>query len=87
MLNEKKISKSGGITIPSHIRREMGIAPGEKVEVQLDGSGDLKLKRIEGSCILCGTHEDLMKVDKVFICYGCGKEVHEALKSRGGEEQ
>lgn len=83
MLNEKKVSKSGGITIPSHLRREMGIAPGEKVEVKSDESGNLVLERVEGSCILCGTHEDLMKVDKVFICYDCGKQVHEALKERG----
>lgn len=83
MLNEKKISRSGGITIPSHIRREMGISPGEKVEVKADESGNLVLERVEGSCILCGTHEDLLKVDKVYICESCGMQVHEALKERG----
>lgn len=83
MLNEKKISRSGGITIPSHLRREMGIAPGEKVEVKADESGNLVLERVEGSCILCGTHENLLKVDKVFICEECGIKVHEALNERG----
>ncbi len=82
MLNQKKVSKSGGITIPSHIRRGLGISAGETLEIK-DENGKLILERVEGSCILCGTHENLMKVDKVFICYDCGKQVHEALKERG----
>lgn len=80
MLNEKKISKSGGVTIPSHIRREIGIAPGEKVEVKTDSSGNLVLERIEGSCLMCQTHDELVKVDGIYICKTCGEKIHAALE-------
>lgn len=83
MLNQKKISKSGSVTIPSHIRRGLGISKGETLEIKSDESGKLILERVEGSCLLCGTHENLMKVDKVYICENCGTKVHEALKERG----
>lgn len=84
MLNEKKVSKSGGITIPSHIRREIGITVGEKVEVKTDKEGNLVLERIEGSCIVCQTHDDLMKVDGIFVCQSCGSKILEKMK--GGNE-
>lgn len=84
MLNEKKISKSGGITIPSHIRREIGIVAGEKVEVKTDEEGNLVLERIDGSCIVCQTHDNLMKVDGIFVCRSCGSKILEKMK--GAEE-
>lgn len=33
MLNEKKISKCGSITIPAHLRRKLGITAGEKKNI------------------------------------------------------
>ena len=71
MLNEKKISKSGSITIPSHIRREYGIESGEKLKIETNNDGDLILKRVVGSCILCSSNENLIKVDDKYICKSC----------------
>lgn len=75
MLNEKKISKSGSITIPSHLRREMGLEAGEKVKIEQDGNGNFFIQRIEGSCIFCGTNEKLAKVRGKFICRSCTEEI------------
>jgi len=85
MLNEKKISKSGAITIPAHLRRLLGITAGEKVELKVDGNGNLGVERIEGSCLLCQRHDDLLKIDGVYICTGCAKKVEQALSERGGK--
>ena len=71
MLNEKKVSKSGSITIPSHIRREFGIESGEKVKIETNNDGDLILKRVVGSCIMCGGNENLIKVEDKYICKSC----------------
>ena len=71
MLNEKKISKSGSITIPSQIRREYGIESGEKLKIDTNDAGDLILKRVVGSCIMCGENENLIKVDDKYICKSC----------------
>jgi len=84
MLNEKKISKSGGITIPAHIRRELGITVGEKVELKVDENGNLGVERIEGSCLLCKTHDSLLKIDGIYICVECAEKVEQALSERGG---
>ncbi len=87
MLNEKKISKSGSITIPAHLRRELGIQSGEKVELKVDKNGNLEVERIEGSCLLCGTHDDLLKVDGIYICTECAEKVTQAFAERGGIEE
>ncbi|AVM69031.1 AbrB family transcriptional regulator [Lachnospiraceae bacterium oral taxon 500] len=75
MMNEKKISKTGSITIPGHLRRELGLTAGEKVKIEKDEAGNFFIQRIEGSCIFCGTNEDLTKVRGKFICAGCAEEV------------
>lgn len=78
MLNEKKISKSGSITIPSHIRREFGIEHGEKVKIDTNKDGDLILKRVVGSCIMCGENEKLIKVNDKYICKSCIDKINGA---------
>lgn len=80
MLNEKKISKSGSITIPSHIRREYGIESGEKVKIDTNKDGDLILKRVIGSCVLCGENENLIKVNDKYICKACIEKINEQIK-------
>ena len=86
MLNEKKISKAGSITIPSHLRRELGLIAGEKVKIEQDEDGNFFIKRIEGSCICCKTNENLVKIQGLFICDDCAKIIRENYKARHGEE-
>ena len=81
MLNEKKVSKSGSITIPSHIRREFGIEHGEKVKIDTNDAGDLILKRVVGSCVLCGSNENLIKVDDKYICKTCRDKINEQSRT------
>ena len=38
MIYEVTISKTGSLTIPAAIRKELGIEPGQKVEQSLDGN-------------------------------------------------
>ena len=78
MLNEKKVSKSGSITIPSHIRREFGIESGEKVKIETNNDGDLILKRVVGYCIMCGGNENLIKVEDKYICKSCIDKINGA---------
>ena len=82
MLNEKKISKSGSITRPSHIRREFGIENGEKVKIDTNDTGDLILKRVVGSCILCSSNENLIKVDDKYICKSCIDKINEQSETK-----
>lgn len=84
MLNEKKVSISGSITIPSSLRRELGIENGERVKVDVSENGDIILKRITGSCILCGGNEGLIKLDNKYICKGCVGKINDIAQ---GEDE
>ena len=77
MINEKKISKAGGVTIPSSLRRELGIENGERVKIDVNNAGEIILSRITGSCILCGGNENLIKLDSKYICKGCVGKINE----------
>lgn len=87
MLNEKKISKSGSITIPSHLRREMGLVAGERVKIEQEGNGNFFIQRIEGSCIFCGANEALKKVKGKFICKDCVNAILEEATKKEGESE
>lgn len=82
MINEKKVSKSGSITIPSHMRREMGLEAGEKVKIEQDEEGNLFVKRIEGSCIMCKSNENLIKLHGIFVCETCAENVAKNYEAR-----
>lgn len=82
MLNEKKISKSGGITIPSHLRRDLGVEAGDRYEIVDQGDGNILLSRTLGSCFFCKSKEDLMKVDAVLICKSCAKKISEKVEGK-----
>ena len=78
MLNEKKIGKGGQLTIPVHIRRDLGIQDGEKMALKLQ-DGNILLERITGSCILCGKHEALINMGGKYLCRQCIKKAAERL--------
>jgi transcriptional regulator, abrB family len=80
MINEKKISKAGCITIPSSLRRELGIENGERVKIDVNNAGEIILSRITGSCILCRGNENLIKVDNKYICKGCISKINDIVK-------
>ena len=71
MLNEKKINKSGGITLPAHVRKSLGISEGEKIKIEMQDDGNILLKRIVGSCIICGSNEELIKINDKYVCKEC----------------
>lgn len=76
----KKLSKSGGITIPAVLRRDMGILSGEKFSVNVLSSGEIRFVRIDGRCIVCKDSKKLKKVDKVFVCESCYEKMKEVFE-------
>lgn len=75
MNNYKKISKSGGITIPAALRRSLGIEGREKVAIVTEANGDITIKRIEATCILCDSYESIQAFNGKFICKSCIKKI------------
>lgn len=72
---ERKISKSGSVTIPSNMRMQLGIQGKEKIDIQTKDNGDIVIKRIQGTCIFCGNVNDVRTFKGKFLCKECNKEL------------
>lgn len=80
MENNKKISKSGGITLPSSIRRAYGLNPGESLAVSIDEKGgNIILHRNNGLCIFCGADHPVILYKGRYICKDCAQKIEEAF--------
>lgn len=71
----RKISKSGSITIPANLRRDLGIEKGEKFNLEVQADGRISLKRIVGSCVFCKSDEKVVTYSGRFICGKCLSEL------------
>ncbi len=68
----KKISKSGSITLPAALRREYGLADGERFKITIDGEdGTIMLQRTAGSCLFCGSGNELVVFNGRYVCASC----------------
>lgn len=77
---ERKISKSGGITIPSNMRMQLGIQGKEKIDLQVQNNGDILIKRIQGTCIFCDSIEGVQAYKGKFICKECKESLTNSEK-------
>lgn len=73
-MQQKKITKSGGITIPRIIRQELGIHPGTPVEVELNGEC-LSIRKHVPTCVFCGSVDDVKDVEHLEICVQCAQKI------------
>lgn len=80
MMREKRLSKGGSLTIPADLRRELGIGEGEKFKVEVAPKGEILLSRIDGSCIACGSSEELRRIEKIYLCRGCYEKMKEVFE-------
>ena len=70
-VKQKVISKSGGITIPSDIRREYNsFLAGEAVDMHVD-DGKLVIAPHTPRCIFCDSMEDVAKHAGKNVCKSC----------------
>lgn len=74
MINVKKISKTGSVTIPAPLRRRLGIMAGDTFKIEESEDG-IVLKRSRGHCIFCGTDIGTRYFKKICVCEGCINKV------------
>lgn len=78
----KKITKSGGITIPRGIRQETGLLPDVPVDIVTDEEGIRIFKHVP-ACFHCGSVDDVKSVCGVEICRECAKKMMEVFLNGG----
>lgn len=70
----KKISKHGAVTIPRAIRAELGIYPGDGIEIDVQND-KIVIGRHKNGCICCGNTVNLIKQGDKYICSSCVQEL------------
>lgn len=75
----KKVTKSGGITLPRGIRQETGILPGVPVDIESDENGIHISKRVP-ACRCCGAVDDVKAACGMEICRGCAGKIMEVFQ-------
>lgn len=75
----KKVTKSGGITLPRGIRQETGILPGVPVDIRTDEDG-IHISKHVPTCFHCGTVDDVQTVCGVEICRSCAGKIAEVFE-------
>lgn len=72
---ERKINRNGSITIPSNLRRNLGIEGREKINIEVQNNGDIIIKRIQGTCIFCNSVDDVQAFKGKFVCSDCREKL------------
>lgn len=69
----RKVDELGRVVIPIELRRTLGIAECDPLEIYTDDNGGIILKKFNkaGVCIICGSDADVREVNKKYICVDC----------------
>lgn len=75
----KKVTRSGGVTIPRGIRQETGILPGVPVDIKTD-EGGIHIQKHVPACFHCGTVDDVKTVCGIEVCRECATMIMEEFR-------
>lgn len=70
----RKVDELGRIVIPMELRRTLGIAEKDAVEIFVDGE-QIVMKKYNPSCIFCGEARNVISYKGKNICKNCFKEI------------
>lgn len=85
-MNTKRITKSGGISIPVGLRRELSLQPGDSLDVEADGRGRVILSPHLPRCVFCGATDGVITYNGKGICQACADLVGRR-NQYGGNDQ
>lgn len=70
----RKVDELGRIVIPIELRRTMGIAEKDALEIYVD-SEKIILRKYEPACIFCGNAEEVLNYKGKNLCRNCLTEL------------
>ncbi len=74
----KKVTRSGGVTVPRGMRQETGLLPGVPVDLVSDGEG-IHIRKHVPACQLCGSVDGVKTVCGIEICRECAGKIFDTL--------
>lgn len=76
----KKVDKLGRIVLPVAVRRQLRIHPEDALEIDVEETGIIRLKKAGATCLRCGGGDGLTGIAAgYFLCAGCLNEVHRQM--------
>lgn len=84
MSDYKKISKSGSLSVPIAIRRELSILPGDPLELETMQDGSIVLRAYTPRCTFCATTESVQVYMGKGVCRSCVDSINR--KGGGADE-
>ena len=66
----RRVDEMGRMVLPKELRRLLGIAAGDSVEIWIDGEQVVLVKHLE-TCVFCGGHENLAAFKGKRVCRQC----------------
>lgn len=70
----RKVDELGRIVLPIELRRTMGIAERDPLEIYVDGNS-IVLKKFQDSCIFCDSSYEVTIFKGKNVCANCLKEL------------
>ena len=70
----KKVSKTGGITIPAQLRHSLNIPKGAAVEIRTTSADEIVIKKHIPTCLCCGTADNVKIINEVELCEECASK-------------
>lgn len=83
----KKVSKVGGITIPSQLRHSLNIPKGTAVEIRTTPDDEIVIKKHIPTCLCCGTADNVNVIDEVELCEECAKKFLIGVDTDGNDNE
>lgn len=80
---QKKMGKKGTLTIPQHLRHELGLQGGMALEITPTTDGGLLLQKHRPTCNICGSINDVVKYKSFDICRECAQGIREEVEKLG----
>lgn len=71
----RRISRAGGITVPSDVRRELDIQPGDGMELTVTQDNRIVMQPYRMRCTFCGSTGDVDRFHGKGICHGCREKL------------
>ncbi len=75
----RKVDELGRVVLPMELRRSLGIAIKDSLEIYVDGSSII-LKKYEPACIFCNEADDVINYKGKIICRECLAKLAEEAK-------
>ena len=77
-MNDEGIIRSldpmGRVVIPKEMRKLLNVMDGDKVRI-IKKNNSVIIKRVAGSCLVCGSEQDLIEYKDAWLCRNCVKEM------------